>query len=274
MSMAAWARRVVADNRFNTFIVGVIVVNAVLVGLETSEELVGRFGAMFLLLNIVISGIFVFEIAVRMISYWPRPLSFFRDGWNVFDFVIVGLSILPTGGSFATVARLARLLRVLRIVSVLPELRLIVGTMLRSFGSMVGVVVLLSLVMYVYAVLGYHLFGTVDPQHWGSLGLSVRTLFEALTLEGWLELQAAVIDQVPLAWLYFGSYILIAVFIVVNLFIAVILNNLEQVKVEQAAEDMASQPNVDEELLLRVETIRSELGELETRLRARAGSPG
>jgi voltage-gated sodium channel len=274
MSMAAWARRVVADNRFNTFIVGVIVVNAVLVGLETSEELVGRFGAMFLLLNIVISGIFVFEIAVRMISYWPRPLSFFRDGWNVFDFVIVGLSILPTGGSFATVARLARLLRVLRIVSVLPELRLIVGTMLRSFGSMVGVVVLLSLVMYVYAVLGYHLFGTVDPQHWGSLGLSVRTLFEALTLEGWLELQAAVIDQVPLAWLYFGSYILIAVFIVVNLFIAVILNNLEQVKVEQAAEDMAAEPTPDaqEDLLRRVETIRSELAELETRLKARAAT--
>ena len=184
---------------------------------------------------------------------------------------------MPAAGSFATVARLARLLRVVRLVSVLPELRLIVGTMLRSFGSMVGVVVLLSLVLYVYAVLGYHLFGAIDPAHWRDLGTAVRTLFEALTLEGWLELQSAVIQQVPLAWLFFGSYILIAVFIVVNLFIAVILNNLETVKAEQAAEDMEEMPEADieQDLLRRVEVIRAELGELEARLRARAAdTPG
>ena len=117
-----------------------------------------------------------------------------------------------------------------RLVSVFPDLRLIVGTMLRSFASMGSVVVLLALVMYVYAVLGYHLFHEADPAHWGDLALSVRTLFEVLTLEGWLELQAAVLPAVPAAWLFFGSYVLLAVFIVVNLFIAVILNNLETVK--------------------------------------------
>jgi voltage-gated sodium channel len=270
--VVSWANRVVSDRRFNAFIIGVILVNAVLVGLETSEDLVARFGPVFSTLNLAISVIFVFEIAVRMISYWPRPLAFFRDPWNVFDFVIVGLSILPVGGSFATVARLARLLRVLRLVSVMPELRLIVGTMLRSISSMVGVIVLLGLVVYVYAVVGLHLFREYDPENWGTLAASVWTLFEALTLEGWLELQAEVTAQVPLAWLYFGSYILIAVFIVVNLFIAVILNNLERVKVEQAAEDMASdpQPDIEDELLRRVETIRSELAELEVRLKARS----
>ena len=137
---------------------------------------------------------------------------------------------------------------------------------------MVGVVVLLSLVLYVYAVLGYHLFGKIDGAHWGDLGTAVRTLFEALTLEGWLELQSAVIQHVPLAWLFFGSYILIAVFIVVNLFIAVILNNLETVKAEQAAEDMEQMPEADqdEDLVRRVEVIRAELGEIEARLRAKA----
>jgi voltage-gated sodium channel len=125
----------------------------------------------------------------------------------------------------------------------------------------------------VYAVLGYHLFGAIDPQHWGDLGTSVRTLFEALTLEGWLELQAAVIDRVALAWLYFGSYILIAVFIVVNLFIAVILNNLETVKAEHAAEASPDEAP-DAEILRRVEAIRRELGELETRLRARGDATG
>jgi voltage-gated sodium channel len=275
--MVAWAQRVVADERFNAFIIAVILVNAVLVGLETSEELVATFSTPFLALNLVISAIFVFEIGVRLVSYWPRPFAFFRDPWNVFDFVIVALSLLPIGGSFATVARLARLLRVLRLVSVMPELRLIVGTMLRSISSMVGVIALLSLVVYVYAVVGVHLFREFDPENWGTLAASVWTLFEALTLEGWLELQAEVTAEVPLAWLYFGSYILIAVFIVVNLFIAVILNNLERVKVEQAAEDMVNdpQPAFEDDLLRRVETIRSELAELEIRLKARAeAEPG
>ncbi len=269
--MVTWARRIVEDGRFNAFIVGVILVNGVLVGLETSPELLARYGAVFEAFNLVIGGIFVVEIGIRMITYWPRPHAFFRNGWNVFDFVVVGLSLLPAAGSFATVARLARLLRVVRLVSVLPELRLIVGTMLRSFRSMIAIMLLLALVMYVYAVLGYHMFGAIDPAHWGDLGTAVRTLFESLTLEGWLELQAAVIGEVPLAWLFFGSYILIAVFIVVNLFIAVILNNLERVKVEQAAEDMEASPvDPDDDLLHRIEAIRTELAELETRLRARA----
>jgi voltage-gated sodium channel len=269
--MFTWARRIAEDGRFNAFIVGVILVNAVLVGLETSQDVLARYGWALELVNALIILIFVVELTIRIASYWPRPLAFFREGWNVFDFVIVALSLLPAAGSFATVARLARLLRVVRLVSVLPELRLIVGTMLRSFGSMLSIVLLLALVLYVYAVLGYHLFGAIDPAHWGDLGTAVRTLFEALTLEGWLELQAAVIGQIPLAWLFFGSYILIAVFIVVNLFIAVILNNLETVKAEHAAEDMEERPeaDVDDDLLRRVEQIRSELRELETRLRAR-----
>ena len=272
--MVKWARRIVDDPRFNAFIIVVILANAVLVGLETSHDLLTRFGAQLELINLLIISIFVIEIALRLITYWPRPDRFFRDGWNVFDFVVVALSLLPAAGSFATVARLARLLRVVRLVSVLPELRLIVGTMLRSFGSMLSIVLLLGLVVYVYAVLGYHLFATVDPAHWGDLGTSVKTLFESLTLEGWLEFQAAVIGQVPLAWLYFGSYILIAVFIVVNLFIAVILHNLEEVKAEHVAEAMEAlpEPQVEEDLLRRVESIRAELAELETRLKARSGA--
>jgi voltage-gated sodium channel len=145
--MVAWARRVAADRRFGAFIIAVIVVNAVLVGLETSEELVARYGALFEVVNAAILAVFLAEIAIRVASHWPRPQAFFRDGWNVFDFVIVALSLLPAGGSFATVARLARLLRVVRLVSVFPELRLIVGTMLRSFESMSGVVILLALVV-------------------------------------------------------------------------------------------------------------------------------
>jgi voltage-gated sodium channel len=266
--MIKLARRVANNGTFQAFIIGVIVVNAVLVGLETSPQLVEQYGGLFELLNSAIIAIFVVELAIRLVSYLPRPQRFFADGWNVFDFAIVAVSLLPAGGSFATVARVARLLRVLRIVSVFPELRLIVGTMIRSLSSMGSVIVLLAMVVYVYAVLGYHLYGAIDPAHWGDLGLSVRTLFEVLTLEGWLELQAAVLPAAPLAWLYFATYVLLAVFIVVNLFIAVILNNLENVKAEQAAE--ALEGGEDAELLRQVEDLRQHLGDLEALLRRHA----
>jgi voltage-gated sodium channel len=266
--MIRLVRRIVHNSAFQTFIMGVIVANAVLVGLETSPDLAARYGPLFDLVNRAIIAIFIVELALRLVSYLPKPHRFFADGWNLFDFIIVALSLLPAAGSFATVARLARLLRVLRIVSVFPQLRLIVGTMLRSVTSMASVIVLLALVLYVYAVLGYHLFHEVDPAHWGDLGLSTRTLFEVLTLEGWLELQAAVLVAVPMAWLFFGSYVLLAVFIVVNLFIAVVLNNLEDVKAEHAAEAMAG--GDDAELIRQVEDLRAHLGDLEALLRRHA----
>ena len=269
--MVGWARRVSGSGPFQVSIVLVIVVNAVLVGLETSPALVAQYQVLFDQLNVAIITVFIAELGIRLVAYFPRPHRFFADGWNVFDFVIVALSLLPSVGSFATVARVARLLRVLRILSVFPDLRLIVGTMIRSLSSMGSVIVLLALVVYVYAVLGYHLFGAVDPVHWGDLGLSVRTLFEVLTLEGWLELQAAVLPAVPGAWLYFASYVLLAVFIVVNLFIAVVLNNLETVKAEHAAEALQGD---DAELLQRIEHLRTDLGDLEALLRQRRGIPG
>ena len=270
--MIRLARRIAHSSVFQSFIMGVIVVNAILVGLETSPDLASRYGPQFDLVNRLIVALFVVELAIRIVSFFPKPYRFFRDGWNVFDFMIVALSLLPAGGSFATVARLARLLRVLRIVSVFPQLRLIVGTMLRSLTSMASVMVLLALVLYVYAVLGYHLFHEVDPAHWGDLGLSTRTLFEVLTLEGWLELQAAVLVAVPMAWLYFATYVLLAVFIVVNLFIAVVLNNLEDVKAEHAAE--ALEGGDDSELLRQIEDLRAHLGDLEAYIRKRGLAKG
>jgi hypothetical protein len=182
--MISLCRRVAASRRFQDAILAVIVANAVLIGLETSAALWERHGALFHALNLSVQVVFAVEIAVRVLAHAPRVDRFFRDGWNVFDFAIVGLSLLPVAGPFATVARLARLLRALRIVSALPELRLIVATMLRSIPSLANVIVLLGLILYVYAVVGLHLFGGVDPAHWGSVPRAGLTLFEILTLEG------------------------------------------------------------------------------------------
>ena len=228
-------RRTAASPRFQGAILAVIVANAALIGLETSPALWERHGRLFDLLNAVVQAIFVAEIAIRVLAHAPRFHRFFLDGWNVFDFAIVSLSLLPAVGPLAAVARLARMLRALRIVSSLPELRLIVATMLRSIPSLANVIVLLGLILYVYAVLGVHLFARVDPGHWGTLPRAALTLFEILTLEGWVELMDASLAATPWAWIYYVSFVVLAVFVVVNLFIAIVINNLEAVKREEQA---------------------------------------
>jgi voltage-gated sodium channel len=247
-------------------ILGVIVVGAIVVGVETSAPLIARYGTIILAVEQLIQTIFVVEIALRVFAYWPRPALFFRNGWNVFDFAVVAASVLPQAGPFAMVARLARLLRVTRLVSAFPELRLIIGTMVRSIPSMGHVIGLLTLLLYVYAVLGFHFFGEADPVHWGSLSVALLTLFQMLTLEGWVEIQDAVLGAYPLAWIYFSSFVLVAVFVVVNLFIAVVINNLESVKHEQRLH--ADRDSAHHGLLEAIDDVRQRLEDLEERLRA------
>ena len=203
------------------------------------------------------------EITIRLVAYAPRVHRFFADGWNVFDFTVVALSLIPAVGPFATVARLARLLRALRLVSVVPELRLIVGTMVRSIPSMGHVLLLLGLMLYVYAVLGVHLFRAVDPAHWGSLPRAGLTLFEILTLEGWIDVQQASFAATRWAWVFYVSYVVLAVFVVVNLFIAIIINNLEAVKGEARADADGKSGDAAGQLA----AIRAQLEEIESVLR-------
>lgn len=240
-----------------------ILASAALIGLQTDRSLVEQFAGLFEAANAALQVVFVCEISLKLLAEWPRPWQFFRDGWNVFDFTIVVLSLLPVAGPFANVARLARVLRVLRLVSAVPELRLMVATMLRSIPSLAHVSLLLGLVMYVYAVLGVFLFGNTDPTHWGSLGVAFRTTFQLLTLEGWVEMQNAVLPTHPYAWMFFGSFTVLAVFVVINLFIAVVLSNLEKAQSEVAEEETAR----DMTLLQEVTAIRKQLEDLEKRFR-------
>jgi len=263
-SMISLCQRIAASHRFQNAILLVIVANAALIGLETSAALWERHGALFYTLNVVVQVVFAVEIAIRLLAYAPRIDRFFHDGWNVFDFTIVALSLLPVAGPFATVARLARLLRALRIVSALPELRLIVATMLRSIPSLANVIVLLGLILYVYAVVGVHLFGVVDPAHWGSLPRAGLTLFEILTLEGWVDLMDASLAATRWAWVYYTTFVVLAVFVVINLFIAIVINNLEAAKVEERA----GHPGVPADAAARIAEIRERLAEVEAALRA------
>lgn len=234
--MVQWCRRVAAHPTFQNAALLVIVLAALVVGLGTSATLAARYETLFRLLDRGIQTAFVVELGIRLVACWPRLPRFFRDGWNTFDFVIVAASFLPASGAYATVGRLARLARAGRLFSRVPELRLLIGTMLRSIPSMAHVLMLLFVLLYIYAVLGVHLLGEGDPARWASLPKAGLTLVSVLTLEGWVEVQEAALAVTPWAWVYFLSFIVLAVFVGVNLFIAIIIHNLEQIKREEAAE--------------------------------------
>lgn len=272
-TMAARCQRISDSPLFQNLVLGVILLNAAVAGLETARGVVDRHGSLLAVTHLAITALFIGELGVRLAARGFRLRAFFRDGWNVFDFVVVAVSLLPGVGSFATIARIARVLRVARLVSVSPKLRLIVGTMIRSIPSLAHVSLLLGLLLYIYAVVGVNLFGMRDPEHWGSLGQALLTLFQMLTLEGWVEIQAVSLRTAPWAWLYYASFILVAVFVVVNLFIAVVLNNLDEIREEDRAaaadlerrRDGASGP---ESIRQHIATIRAELDRLETLARS------
>jgi voltage-gated sodium channel len=265
-TLCAACKRLADKRAFHHFVLGVIVFNAVLIGVETSASVMATYGPSLKALNAIIQVIFVAEILIRLAAHAPRVDRFFRDGWNVFDFVIVVASLLPAAGPMATVGRLARVLRVLRLVTAVPELRLIVATMIRSIPSMGHVILLLGLLIYVYAVVGVNFFAAGQPDQFGNLGKACLTLFTILTLEGWADVQAASMQSMPWAWVYYMSFVVIAVFVVINLFIAVVTNNLQAVKTEHTAESDAD--HVQRELLSSVKDLRDRLERFESMVRA------
>jgi len=260
----AFAWRVVSSKSFEPFMVGLIVFNAVLIGLETSSAIAENYGTWLAFGNDAILVVFIVEAALKITAVAPRWRLYFGSGWNLFDLSIIVFSLIPATGEFALVARLVRVLRILRLVSAVPQLRLIVATLVRSIPSMGHVILLMSVIFYIYAITGFHLFRTVDADHWGTLGASLLTLFQMVTLEGWVDVMDTAMEATPFAWIYFVSFVLIGTFVVLNLFIAVVINNLEQSKVEQLQE--LDQPTTHHDVLEELERTRKALRDLQTKI--------
>jgi voltage-gated sodium channel len=216
---------------FRRIVVILIVVNAIIVGLDTYPQIHAAYGNILSLADHIILYVFSLELILRFLGSNP-PVAFFLSGWNLFDLVIVGVSFLPSS-EFFTVARLFRILRALRTVSVLPDLQKVVTALLRSLPSLGHILILLALLMYVYAAIGTSLFGEIAPKYFGSLHQSVLTLFSVITLEGWITVMDEVLPQMPGAWIYFVSFILFATFVAMNFFVGVIVNNLQAVEIEE-----------------------------------------
>ena len=257
-------QRLVDSKYFEPIIIAIIVANSILLGMETSKILEERFGDQMRLGNQVALSIFIVEAIIKMVAFAPRSYRYFKDGWNVFDFIVIVAALIPATGQFAIIARLARLLRALRLISAVKELRLIITALVRSIPSVGHVMMLMSIIVYIYAIMGYHLFHAHDPQNWGSLGKSLLTLFNIITLEGWTEVMAVAMEMNPYSWIYFVSFVVVGTFVVINLFIAIIINNLDEAKLERLRE--LEEPVTAEELLREIRTARESLSRLEARI--------
>ena len=257
-------RRLTEAPTFEATIIAIIIINALLLGVATSETVDRQYGDWLTMGNHVALAIFIVEALLKMTAASPRVAGYFRDGWNIFDFLIIVLALIPATGELAMVARLARLLRVLRLVSAIRDLRLIVTALVRSIPSVGHVLLLMSIIVYIYAIIGYHLFSEHDPENWRNFGISVLTLFNILTLEGWTVVMATAMKLNPMAWVYFVTFVVIGTFVVINLFIAIIINNLDEAKLERLRD--LDQPVSREELLREIRTTRDALQRLEQRI--------
>lgn len=235
-------------------IIAVILVNAVVLGLETVPPVMERFGTLIVLIDRLCLTIFVAEILAKLVAH---GLRFFRSGWNVFDFVIVGVALVP-GSQSMSVLRALRILRVLRVISAAPRLRRVVEGFVTALPGMGSVFLLMAIIFYIGAVMATKLFGPTFPDWFGDLGRSGYTLFQIMTLESWsMGIVRPVMEVYPYAWLFFVPFIMVTTFAVVNLLVGLIVNSMQDAHAE---ESNAQTDSYRDEVLRRLEAIEKQLG--------------
>lgn len=240
------------------FILGVIILNAIVLGLETSDNAVKHAGGLLAVLDKIAIGIFISEIAIKLVVY---RVGFFKDGWNLFDFFIVSAALLPAGDG-TSVLRALRIMRAFRLMSAVPSMRLVIQAMLNAIPGMASVVALLALVFYVGAVMATVLFGEQFHDWFGSIGASLYSLFQIMTLESWsMGIVRPVMEVFPYAWMFFVPFILCTSFAVLNLFIAIIVNAMDDV---QKTENNGA--NSTEDIALELKKLRNEMMRLKKRM--------
>ncbi|MBF0315003.1 MAG: ion transporter [Oligoflexia bacterium] len=243
--------QIVESRAFKILSLLVILLGAIVVGAETIPGLRAEYSFLLMLIDQLVIAYFVFEMVIRILAKRKPRWHFFKDGWNVFDFFIIAGCLLPAGGPFFSVLRLARVLRVLRVLTMFPRLQILVISLLKSFSSIGYIGLLLLLQVYVFGVLGVFTFGANDPIHFGDLGRAFLTLFQVLTLEGWVDIMKIQMlgcnivgyeqftslcthpEANPAAAVaYFVSFIVLGTMVVLNLFIGVVTSGIQQANEE------------------------------------------
>jgi len=224
-------KKLVEGPRFQNFIISLIVINAIILGMETSDEIMQRFGGFLKTVDGLILKVFVLEILLRL---YVHRLRFFRQPWSVFDFAVVAIALVPASEAYAAL-RALRVLRALRLLSVVPTMRRVIEGLLSAIPGIASVTTIMLLFFYVFAVIGTHLYSETYPEWFGTLGKTMFTLFQIMTLESWsMGIVRPVMEQHPGAWVFFIVYILVTTFTMLNLFIAIIVNAMHSSADESA----------------------------------------
>ena len=248
-TLRTWLERPLIGN----LIMGVIVFNAIILGLETSKTVMASVGPLIILLDRICLAIFTAEIIAKLIAYRGR---FFRDGWNLFDFAVVAIALIPATGGLS-VLRALRILRVLRLISVAPQLRRVVEGFVSALPGMGSVFLLMGMMFYIGAVMATKLFADSFPDWFGTLGQSLYSLFQIMTLESWsMGIVRPVMETYPYAWAFFVPFIMVTTFAVVNLLVGLIVNSMQDA---HSAEANAATDTYREDVLKRLEAIEEAL---------------
>jgi len=234
-------------------IMGIIIFNAILLGMETSNGLMQNYGTLITTLDSACLAVFVIELLAKLVAYRGR---FFRSGWNWFDFIIVGISLVPAAQGLS-VLRAMRILRVLRVITVAPSLRRVVEGFVNALPGMGSVFLLMALIFYISAVMATKLFASAFPEWFGSLWLSLYSLFQIMTLESWsMGIVRPVMEVYPYAWLFFVPFIMVTTFAVVNLIVGLVVNSMQEAHAE---ETNAVTDAYRDEVLERLKSIEEQL---------------
>ena len=267
LNLTARLKGLVESRGFNITITTVIVINAIVLGLETSPRVMASAGPLLLAIDALALWVFTIEISLKL---WVHRGRFFREGWNIFDFTIVAIAWLPATGPLA-VLRALRIMRVLRLLSVVPQMRSVIGALFHALPGMGSIVAVLALIFYIASVMATKLFGAAFPDWFGSIGASMYSLFQVMTLESWsMGIVRPVMEVYPGAWAFFVPFIVITSFSVLNLFIALIVNSMQSLQAE-AANSLRTEAVVAhderEVLLQRIEALTDEVRHLRSTIR-------
>jgi len=247
-------------DKFNLFITVLIIINALLIGLETYPSIYENNKDLFYTLDYIILAIFVIEIILKV--YVERQ-RFFKNNWNNFDFIIVVGSLILYNTSFISVLRIFRVLRILRTITSVPTLRRIVSALFMAIPTISSVILLMGIIFYVYAIIGTAFFAVIAPEYFGNLQLSFITLFQVFTLESWASgIFRPIFAEVEWSWLYFVTFIVVATFIMINLIVGEIVNNAQKISDEIENETKEIKEDTHE-----IQELRTEVQELKDLLK-------
>ncbi len=250
--------RIRSNKAFELFVIAVIVASALLVGVKT-YELAPASRSIIIWLDMLVTVIFVAEITVRFIGE-PDKKAFFRNGWNVFDTLVVTISLVPIDNSdLVLVARLVRVFRVLRMISIIPELRMLLASLLKALPQLGYVILLMFIIFYIYAAIGATLFESINPTLWGDIAISMLTLFRVMTFEDWTDVMYETMAVYPLSWIFYLSFIFFTAFAFLNMVIGIVVNvmHAEAEKMQQDEEPETPEISLQEvqQQLLRLQQL-------------------